>query len=66
MMVELALGYPQYAWHENKGYAAPEHMDAIRLSVADPLGDGGRWWSDAESPWQCLATCREIVAAIDR
>ena len=30
MMVELALGYPQYAWHENKGYAAPEHMDAIR------------------------------------
>jgi ribonuclease HII len=30
MMVELALGYPQYAWHENKGYAAPEHMEAIR------------------------------------
>jgi len=30
MMVQLGLVHPQYAWHENKGYAAPEHMEAIR------------------------------------
>jgi len=30
LMVSLAEAYPGYGWHENKGYATPEHMDAIR------------------------------------
>ena len=30
LMVTLADTYPDYGWHENKGYATPEHMDAIR------------------------------------
>ena len=29
MMVELAGDHPAYGWRLNKGYAAPEHMDAI-------------------------------------
>ena len=31
MMVALAADHPAYAWDENKGYGAPEHLDALRL-----------------------------------
>ncbi len=30
LMVGLSREHPDYGWHENKGYATPEHMDAIR------------------------------------
>lgn len=30
LMVELAAGHPEYGWHENKGYASPEHIAALR------------------------------------
>lgn len=30
LMVGLAGEYPHYGWDQNKGYATPEHMDAIR------------------------------------
>jgi len=29
IMVERARAHPEYAWHENKGYAAPEHGAAL-------------------------------------
>ena len=29
-MVALAPRYPAYSWADNKGYAAPEHLDALR------------------------------------
>jgi len=30
IMVELARRYPEYGWHLNKGYSAPEHISALR------------------------------------
>lgn len=30
LMVELAADHPEYGWHENKGYASPEHIAALR------------------------------------
>jgi len=30
LMVALSEHHPDYRWHENKGYATPEHLDAIR------------------------------------
>ena len=30
MMVGLAAEHPHYRWDENKGYASPEHMAALR------------------------------------
>jgi ribonuclease HII len=30
MMVELAERFPAYGWDVNKGYASPEHLDALR------------------------------------
>lgn len=31
LMVGLAREHPGYSWEENKGYGAPEHLDALRL-----------------------------------
>lgn len=30
LMVELSAAHPEYGWHENKGYASPEHIAALR------------------------------------
>lgn len=30
MMVELSAGHPEYGWAVNKGYSAPDHIDALR------------------------------------
>ena len=30
LMVALAADHPAYCWAENKGYGAPEHLDALR------------------------------------
>ncbi|HUP99314.1 MAG TPA: ribonuclease HII, partial [Aeromicrobium sp.] len=29
LMVDLAQTHPGYGWHENKGYASPEHIEAL-------------------------------------
>ena len=40
------------------------HMDKIRESAVNPL-DGSKWWTSADEPFQALATCMELVDAID-
>jgi DNA-directed RNA polymerase len=40
------------------------NLGNIYDSARHPL-EGSRWWLDAEDPWQCLATCMEIVNALD-
>ena len=32
LMVEMAGRFPAYGWDVNKGYASPEHLDALRAS----------------------------------
>ncbi|MGK2874568.1 MAG: ribonuclease HII [Nocardioides sp.] len=36
IVVGLAGDHPEYGWRENKGYAAAEHLDALRLYGATP------------------------------
>jgi ribonuclease HII len=43
LMVELAASHPGYGWHENKGYASPEHIEALR--VLGPCAAHRRSWS---------------------
>ena len=43
MMIELAESHPGYGWHENKGYASPEHIEALR--VLGPSAAHRRSWS---------------------
>lgn len=37
MMVRFAEQHPEYGWRENKGYSAPEHIDALRRLGPTPL-----------------------------
>ncbi len=37
LMVELAREHPGYGWHENKGYASPEHIEALRVLGPTPV-----------------------------
>ncbi len=37
MMVAHAAAHPAYGWAENKGYAAPEHLAALRAVGPSPL-----------------------------
>jgi DNA-directed RNA polymerase len=39
-------------------------MEEVYDSAARPL-DGKGWWQKAEEPWQALAVCKEIVAALE-
>lgn len=39
-----------------------EHMEDITAAVADPLNT--TWWQRAEEPWQLLAACFELTAAL--
>ncbi|KAK6512084.1 DNA-directed RNA polymerase [Arthrobotrys musiformis] len=42
---------------------ADAHMEDVFDSARDPLG-GKRWWLESEDPWQMLATCMELEAAM--
>ncbi|KAI0478929.1 DNA-dependent RNA polymerase [Xylariaceae sp. FL0804] len=41
-----------------------DHLDDIFDSANNALS-GRRWWLRAEDPWQCLAACMELKAALD-
>lgn len=41
---------------------AEEHWNEIMDSAERPL-DGKQWWLKADSPWQALATCKELYNA---
>ncbi|UZJ54205.1 hypothetical protein CBS101457_003525 [Exobasidium rhododendri] len=56
-------GFDKASLSEREQFAI-EHEKDIHDSVSDPLGEGG-WWLKAGDPWQCLATCMELVKARD-
>lgn len=43
---------------------ADEHMAQIMQTADNPLGPQTTWWLDADSPWQLLAVCMDIAAAV--
>lgn len=65
LKVHLAnvFGYDKASLKDREEFAI-KNIDNIRDSVNNPL-DGNRWWLKAEDPWQCLATCFELKAALD-
>lgn len=43
-----------------------ENLPHILACARAPLQPGeGQWWMEAEEPWQMLATCFEIAAAVE-
>jgi DNA-directed RNA polymerase len=57
-------GADKLSFDEREAYCT-EHMEQVRDSAEHPL-DGIRWWAQSDDPWQCLAACMEVTAAIDR
>ena len=55
-------GFDKANFDEREAYAM-EHLDDVFDSADHPL-DGRRWWLKAEDPWQALATCFELTAAL--
>ena len=49
---------------EERAAYIDENIDKIRASVEDPFA-GDRWWMTLDDPFQGLAACAEIIAAID-
>lgn len=41
-----------------------QNMENVRAAVTDPFGEN-QWWMSLDDPFQGLATCHEIVNAID-
>ncbi|MDF2559926.1 MAG: ribonuclease [Microbacterium sp.] len=47
-MAELHEGHPAYQWNRNKGYASPEHRDAIRINGLSPFHRAS--WAITDAP----------------
>ncbi|KAF2143873.1 uncharacterized protein K452DRAFT_224185 [Aplosporella prunicola CBS 121167] len=56
-------GFDKASLRDREQFAV-DHLDDIYDSCNNPLG-GKRWWLTAEDPWQCLATCYELKAALE-
>lgn len=49
---------------EQRAEFVDNNIDRVRESATDPFG-GERWWMSLEDPFQGLASCIEIINAID-
>ncbi|KOS20911.1 DNA-directed RNA polymerase [Escovopsis weberi] len=56
-------GFDKASFDEREAFADNNRVNIIE-SASNPLG-GERWWLEAEDPWQCLATCFELKAALE-
>ncbi|KAK5658344.1 hypothetical protein OQA88_2320 [Cercophora sp. LCS_1] len=65
LKVQLAnvYGYDKASLKDREDFAT-EHIEDIRDSANNPL-KGRKWWLQAEDPWQCLAACFELNAALE-
>ena len=65
LKVHLAnvFGFDKASLKEREAFTT-ENLPHIYESANNPL-KGSRWWLQAEDPWQCLAACFEVKAALD-
>ncbi|KAI9797462.1 MAG: DNA-directed RNA polymerase [Piccolia ochrophora] len=61
--VANVFGYDKASFTEREHFSM-QHLPEIYDSATNPLS-GKRWWLQAEDPWQCLAACLELKAALD-
>ncbi|OLN95733.1 DNA-directed RNA polymerase, mitochondrial [Colletotrichum chlorophyti] len=65
LKVHLAnvFGFDKASLKDRESFAM-DNLVNIFDSASKPL-TGNRWWLKAEDPWQCLATCFELKAALE-
>ncbi|OHE95154.1 DNA-dependent RNA polymerase [Colletotrichum orchidophilum] len=57
------FGFDKASLKDRESFAMDNLVNIID-SATNPL-DGNRWWLKAEDPWQCLAACFELKAALE-
>jgi DNA-directed RNA polymerase len=57
------FGFDKASLSEREEFTT-RHLEKIYDSATQPL-TGGRWWLNAEDPWQCLAACIELRNALE-
>ena len=57
------FGYDKASLADRESFAM-DHLAEIYDSASNPL-KGGRWWLQAEDPWQALAACVELKNALE-
>ncbi|BEJ13301.1 hypothetical protein CspHIS471_0304750 [Cutaneotrichosporon sp. HIS471] len=64
LQIQLAnvYGFDKASFEERAQFARDHEADILD-SADNPL-NGKRWWLEAEDPWQCLATCFDLAAAL--
>ena len=55
-------GYDKGSFDERMKFVQ-DSLEEIFDSAERPL-EGNRWWTKADDPWQCLATCKELTKAL--
>ena len=65
LKVHLAnvYGFDKASFEEREKFAE-DHLEDIKDAANNGI-HGNRWWLSAEDPWQCLATCKDLKAALD-
>lgn len=65
LKVHLAnvYGFDKASLEERQRFTE-QHVDDIRDAAENGI-HGRRWWLSAEDPWQCLAACMDLKAALD-
>ncbi|CAO3633757.1 unnamed protein product [Cunninghamella blakesleeana] len=56
-------GFDKHSFTDRENFTM-KNIDNIMDSVQNPL-TGKKWWLEAEAPWQCLAACYEVAAAVE-
>ncbi|CAO1634603.1 unnamed protein product [Sympodiomycopsis kandeliae] len=56
-------GFDKANFDEREQFAI-DNMADVEDAVKNPL-NGSQWWLKADDPWQCLATCHELVDAMN-
>ena len=62
IQVANLMGYDKHSFEQRVAFI-DKHLEDVFDSAKHPF-DGKRWWLTAEDPWQCLAACFELSAAV--
>ncbi|KAJ3022181.1 DNA-directed RNA polymerase [Thoreauomyces humboldtii] len=62
IQVAALAGYDKASYADRISFAE-QHLQDVYESADNPLG-GAQWWLQAPNPWQLLAACFELAAAL--
>lgn len=62
IQIANSFGFDKASFEDREQFTK-DNLENVLDSAAKPL-EGKRWWLKADDPWQCLAACKELQAAM--